>query len=76
MDKIFVRAAHGVEVPMEDAPRKYITAAESVEVEYSTYYRRRIADGDLVLFSPPRSGSGGAKKSRQSQPEEVSDGQS
>lgn len=43
-----VKAVAGVRVPMEDAPHKYITDAETVEVENTLYYRRRIADGDLI----------------------------
>lgn len=52
MSKILVKAAPGVEVPMEGAPRRYITGRESVQVEDSAYYRRRIADGDLELAAP------------------------
>ncbi|MDD6910901.1 DUF2635 domain-containing protein [Actinobacillus minor] len=44
-----VKAVKGVRVPMEDAPHKYITDEEAVEVESSLYYLRRIADGDLVV---------------------------
>ena len=49
MSKILVKAAPGVEVPMEGAPRRYITGRDSVQVEDSAYYRRRIADGDVLL---------------------------
>ena len=52
MSKILVKAAPGVEVPMEGAPRRYITSREPVQVEDSAYYRRRIADGDLELAAP------------------------
>lgn len=54
MAKIHVKAAPGVEVPFEGAPRRYITDKEAVTVDNSAYYRRRIADGDLVLASAPR----------------------
>ena len=48
MSKIFVQAAPGVEVPLEGAPKRCITADEPVEVTLSAYYRRSIADGDLI----------------------------
>lgn len=45
-----VKAAAGVKVPMEGAPRKYITDAQEQEVPASAYYRRRVAEGDLVVI--------------------------
>lgn len=44
-----VKAAAGVKVPMEGAPRKYITDEQAQEVPASAYYRRRVAEGDLVV---------------------------
>ena len=44
-----VIAIKGVRVPMEDAPHQYITDDQTVEVEPTTYYLRRIADGDLLV---------------------------
>ena len=52
MAKICVKAAPGVEVPVEGAPRRYITADQAVLVDDSAYYRRRMADGDLILSIP------------------------
>lgn len=49
MNTLQVKAAAGLSVPMEDKPRTYITDAETVAVADSTYYQRRLADGDLVL---------------------------
>lgn len=43
-----VIAAQGIQVPKEDQPRDYIGDAQVVEVPDSAYYRRRIADGDLL----------------------------
>lgn len=43
-----VKAAPGLSVPMEDKPRIHISDSAAVAVPESTYYRRRIADGDLV----------------------------
>lgn len=37
-------------VPMEGQPRRYIGAQEAVSVEDSAYYRRQIADGDLLVL--------------------------
>lgn len=44
-----VRAVKDVRVPMENAPHQYITDEQAVEVEATTYYLRRIADGDLLV---------------------------
>jgi hypothetical protein len=49
MNTLQVKAAAGLSVPMEDKPRIYITDAEVATVADSTYYQRRLADGDLVL---------------------------
>ena len=43
-----VIAAPGIQVPKEDKPRDYITDAAAVEVPETAYYRRRLADGDLL----------------------------
>ncbi|MFZ6748517.1 DUF2635 domain-containing protein [Undibacterium sp. Ren11W] len=50
MKLLQVKAASGLSVPMEDKPRSYITDAETVSVPDSTYYQRRLSDGDLVLL--------------------------
>lgn len=47
MTLITVKAAPGLRVPMEGAPRKYI-GQDSMQVPPSAYYLRRLADGDLV----------------------------
>lgn len=44
-----VKAAPGVRVPMDGAPRKYITDDAEMVVDDTIYYRRRIADGDLLV---------------------------
>jgi len=46
---ITVKAVSGVRVPMEGMPRRHITDAAPVAVPDAAYYRRRIADGDLML---------------------------
>lgn len=48
MNTLNVKAAPGLQLPKEGAPRTYITEAEAVAVEDSHYYRKAIADGDLV----------------------------
>lgn len=45
---MIVKAASGLKVPKEGKPRQYITDAEPVEVPDTAYYRRRVAEGDLV----------------------------
>ncbi len=60
-DSLNVIAKKGVQVPMEGRPRKYITAAKAVPVKNSSYYRRRIAEGDLKVV--PGGGSPTGKQS-------------
>lgn len=43
-----VKAAPGVRVPIEGAPRKYIIENVEADVSESAYYLRRISDGDLI----------------------------
>ncbi|NVM78903.1 hypothetical protein FHW83_004734 [Duganella sp. SG902] len=51
MSTIEVIATAGVKVPMEDKPNNYITDEGAVTVEDSTYYQRRISDGDLKPYN-------------------------
>lgn len=45
--KLYVKAAPGLRVPREDAPRRYITdRPESVPA--TAYYLRRLHNGELV----------------------------
>ena len=47
-----VKAAPGIKVPKEGAPRKYIVEKDDVvEVPDTHYYRLRIRDEDLLLVS-------------------------
>ena len=48
MNILHVKAAPGLKLPKEGNPRAYITDAEPVPVQASRYYRKAIADGDLV----------------------------
>ena len=43
-----VKAAYGLRVPFENHAHRYIEQS-AVEVENSLYYRRLLADGDLIL---------------------------
>ena len=45
-----VKAAPGIKVPREDKPTTYIDDTTPVTIAPSTYYRRRITDGDLILL--------------------------
>lgn len=45
---MYVIAAQGIKVPMEDKPTSYIEGALIRPVEDSAYYLRRISDKDLV----------------------------
>lgn len=44
-----VLARPGAKCPMEHKPRTYITDSTVVDVPDSTYYRRLLADGSLIL---------------------------
>lgn len=48
-----VTAAVGLQVPFEDEPRKHIThdLAQPVDVPDTSYYRRRVASGELTLVA-------------------------
>ncbi len=46
---MLVRAAPGLKVPKEEQPRDYVAGDEPVLVPDSAYYRRRVADGDLII---------------------------
>ena len=52
MVMLLVRAAPGLRVPREDAPRRYITDDQPVSVPATAYYLRRLHNGELV--SAPR----------------------
>ena len=45
---MIVKAAPGLRVPKEGAPRQYITESEPQDVPGSAYYLRRLDDGDLI----------------------------
>ena len=45
---LFVKARAGVKVPKEGNPRRYIVEGTPIEVPSTPYYRRQLADGDLV----------------------------
>lgn len=52
MNILHVKAAPGLKLPKEGNPRAYITDAEPVPVQASRYYRKALADGDLVEAAP------------------------
>ncbi|OPY07253.1 MAG: hypothetical protein A4E68_01935 [Syntrophaceae bacterium PtaB.Bin095] len=55
-----VLAKPGAKCPMEHKPRAYITDLVVVDVPDSTYYRRLLADGSLILAdSAPVAEQGG-----------------
>lgn len=56
-----VIAAPGHRVPLEEDPHRYIEAkpAEGVDVPNTSYYRRRLATGELLTAKKAR---GGAKQ--------------
>lgn len=47
-----VKAKDGLKVPKESASRDYITADTVVTVPDTVYYRRRVAEGDLIVDEP------------------------
>lgn len=57
-----VKAAPGHRVPTEEDPYKYIEGTEAVDVPDTSYYRRRLATGELLTADKP---SGSAKQPAQ-----------
>ena len=51
MPTLLVKAAAGIKYPLQGCPSKYITDAESQEVEATAYYHKALLDGDLVLVT-------------------------
>ena len=51
-ERVRVRPREGLRVRYEDAARGHVPA-EGADVALTTYYRRRLADGDLVAVPPP-----------------------
>lgn len=49
MHTMKVIAASGYLVPFEERAHNYITEKEAVRVPDNLYYRRLIADGDLII---------------------------
>ena len=49
MDTMKVKARPGGKVPFEDKPREYITDEKAVDVPATSYYRRLVSEGSLVL---------------------------
>lgn len=68
MNTLTVKSAAGIQVPMEDKPRSYITDSEVVEVPDSSYYQRRISDGDLLIVDPDPALAPAANKKTSSKP--------
>ncbi|APC16291.1 DUF2635 domain-containing protein [Pseudomonas frederiksbergensis] len=52
-----VLAAPGHQVPMESDPHNHIDPTESVDVPDTSYYRRRMAAGELLPAKKPRNGA-------------------
>ena len=57
-----VKAAPGTKCPMEGKPREYITGKEAVDVPGSSYYKRLVNDGSLVLDTSTASAPAPEKK--------------
>ena len=49
-DTITVKAAPGIKVPREHKPATYIDDTNPVTITPCAFYRRRIADGDLIVL--------------------------
>lgn len=65
MATIKVKAAPGLRFPMERRPKRHITDTP-VTVESTAYYRRAIADGDLIQVTgkePAATATGTTQKS-------------
>ena len=51
---IWIKAAPGLSLPQEYAPQRLTDDKRAVEVEDSAYYRRALADGDIIRTEAPR----------------------
>ncbi|MDA8413025.1 MAG: hypothetical protein M0023_04465 [Desulfobacteraceae bacterium] len=60
---MIVQAAPGLKCPIEGKPREYINDSEPVPVADTTYYRRLVDDGSLVLVTAGKSSAPKAAKS-------------
>jgi hypothetical protein len=49
MTTIKVKAKEGTRCPMENNPRKFIPDSAAIEVPDSSYFRRLVRDGSLVV---------------------------
>lgn len=49
---IMVMAAPGLKVAREDSSRRYIES-DPFEIEPTSYYLRRLADGELIVIDAP-----------------------
>jgi hypothetical protein len=65
---IKVIAREGVQVPFEQNPLRFITDAEVREVRDTAYYRRRIKDGDLLLYKDEETEAVGQPAAQQPDP--------
>lgn len=69
-----VIAREGLRVPMETGKRRYVTDAETVDVPNTVYYRRRIAEGDLLTGEDATKAAAAAKaKAAANAPETVAE---
>lgn len=60
-ETIKVRAADGLQVPLEGSPHEYINGQETVTVPDTAYYRRCIEYGDLVAVTEDTQPAKGSK---------------
>lgn len=63
MEKIKVKAADGLRVPMAHNPYEYI-GDKPMEVDNALYYRRLIAEGDLIEVSDGLAAEAGTAKKK------------
>jgi hypothetical protein len=53
---MLVIAKPGARCPKEGKPKEYITDLEAAEVPESTYYKRLVDDGSLLITGKKRGG--------------------
>lgn len=61
MERLKVIAVKGMKVPVEGKPTIAIPADKPVSVPNTRYYRRRLKEGGLKLYRPPRKAAPKAK---------------
>ena len=65
---MLVKASEGLRCPMESNSRRYITDSVAVTVIKSTYYKRLVRDGSLLLVTEKATATKKATTTKKTKP--------